>query len=172
MSLEQDPRSADPIEPVLPEPTGWTDIVTGTDGPSYWERAVVTEQARIRRHGGHATVVIIELAGFEGLASQIGPDAALQRFARLSRALARHTRSGDHMARITGNRFGVLLVETDEVHTLNFVDRILRTCQREAGESNAIQVGIGWASSGPHDSLSAAIDTAEGRLHEDFFTTR
>jgi diguanylate cyclase (GGDEF)-like protein len=172
MSLEGDPGATEYFQPLLPEPSGWTDLLTGTDGPSYWDRAVVTEQARIRRHGGRATVVLVELAGFEGLAAQIGPDAALQRFARLSRAIARHTRSGDHMARIASNRFGVLLTQTDELHTLNFVDRILRTCEHEAGDSNAVQVGIGWASPGPRESLSAAIDAAEGRLQEDFFKTR
>jgi diguanylate cyclase (GGDEF)-like protein len=172
MSVEQNPRSAEPIEPVLPEPVGWNDIISGTAGPSYWDRVVVDEQARIRRYGGSATVVLLELAGFEELRSRIGPDAALQRFARLSRALARQTRSGDHIARIAGNRFGLLLIGTDEVYTLNFVDRVLRTCQREIGESDAVEIGIGWASSGPRKNLSAALDTANQRLQEDFFGTR
>lgn len=177
MTLDRDPETAVPDLPLagealLPEPTDWNDLLTGTDGPDQWDRVVASEQARMRRYGGSVTIVLVEFTGFDGLASLIGGEAAIQSFARLSRVLARQVRASDHIARLTSNRFGILLIETDEVRTLNFVDRVLSACHREVAQHAMIQVAIGWASPGPGEGLSDAMMTADARLKADFFRTR
>jgi diguanylate cyclase (GGDEF)-like protein len=159
--------------PLIPEPSGWSDVLTGADGPRYWDRVLASEQARMRRHGGSATIVLVELCGFDELVPSIGRDGAVQAFARVSRVLARIVRSCDHIARIDTTRFGILLIATDEMRTLNFVDRMLRAVRREVDKvQRPIHVGVGWASPTQRETLSQAVTTAEARLETDFFQTK
>ena len=42
------------IRPIA-QPDGWTDVLTGADGPRFWDRIVLSEQARVSRyHRDHA----------------------------------------------------------------------------------------------------------------------
>lgn len=160
-------------EALIPEPSGWSDVLTGTDGPRFWDRVLASEQARMRRHGGSATIVLVELSGFEELATWVGRDGAAQAFARISRVLARVVRSSDHIARIGPTRFGILLIATDELRTLNFVDRMLRSMRRElAKEQHPVGLGVGWASPADREPLTQVVSTAEARLEADFFQTK
>jgi diguanylate cyclase (GGDEF)-like protein len=158
---------------LLTEPAGWTDALTGAEGPRYWDRLISGEQARLRRNRRSVTIMFVELSGFEGTATSIGREAALQKFAHLSRRLAAQIRSSDHIARVGPGRFGLLLVETNELEALNFIDRVLKHLQTAiADDGLEIHVGVGWASSEPGGKLSGAIATAEERLATDFFHTR
>ena len=66
-----------------------------------------------------------------------------------------------------------VLVETNELEALNFIDRVLKHLQTAiADDGLEIHVGVGWASSEPGGKLSGAIATAEERLATDFFHTR
>ncbi len=162
---------AEDHDQVLPAPGGWSDQLTGADGPRLWDRLVTGEQARLRRYGGAVTIVLLELNGFAELASWVGRDVAVQAFGRLSHVIAGEIRSSDHIARLTPNRFAVLLIQTDEVKTLNFIDRVLRACRPEMDAlGDLIRIGIGWASPSPAHNLSGAMTLAEERLSADFFT--
>jgi diguanylate cyclase (GGDEF)-like protein len=171
--MESDPEATadtDPGAAVLDAPAGWSDSLTGVDGPRYWDRILASEQARISRYGGTATVVLLELNGFDELAAWLGRDGAGQAFARLSRVLAGQIRASDHIARIGANRFGILLVATSEVQTVNFVNRVLERCDRAIGSGRSpVRVEVGWASPAVDQSLIEAIPVAEERLRADFF---
>lgn len=173
-TLQDQPNDLDQAtDGVLPEPHGWSDSLTGADGPRLWDRLVTSEQARLRRHGGSVTVVMLELVGFTELAAWVGRDVAVQSFGRLSHIIGGEIRSSDHIARVAANRFAVLLIETDEVRTLNFVDRLLRACQPEIDAlGGLVRIGVGWASPMPAHDLTGAMALAEQRLASDFFATR
>jgi diguanylate cyclase (GGDEF)-like protein len=161
---EDAPRSG---ASVLDPPSGWTDVLTGTDGPRYWDRVVATEQARIKRHQRTATIALVEFAGIDAAARRWGRDMALQLFERLARVLAGGVRSSDHLARVESARFAVLLVETDEVLAINFVDRIRARCAAELDPAAGIRIAIGWASPTPGGLLADAHVVALARLAAD-----
>jgi diguanylate cyclase (GGDEF)-like protein len=157
---------------IVPDPVGWTDTLTGAEGPKYWDRLISGEKARHRRSARPVTVVLLELVGCEELASAIGREGALQVFARLSRALVSQMRTSDHIARVGRNRFALLLPETDELQAVNFIDRVLAHLRDSiAREGIDVHIGIGWASPAPSDRLTDAIGLAEERLASDFFDT-
>jgi diguanylate cyclase (GGDEF)-like protein len=162
--------AASPAEPVLlPEPpSGWSDPMTGTDGPRYWDRLISSERARVGRYRRPATVALVEVAGLEFLARQWGPDVAERALVVVARTLSREIRTSDHIARIDTVKFAVLLTETSEIAAINFVERARARCDRDLGMSaELVRVGFGWASPPASGDLADALALAAERLSED-----
>ena len=153
---------------MIAPPDGWTDILTGTDGPRMWDRVVLSESARVRRYKRPVTVTIVDVVGLDGLAGQWGWDVAERALASCARRLAREARTSDHVARIERTRFGILLPETTEVAAINFVERARQSCEVElAPFGEAVRIGFGWASPPPKGDVADAIEVALRRLADD-----
>jgi diguanylate cyclase (GGDEF)-like protein len=99
------------IRPIAP-PEGWTDLLTGTDGPRFWDRIVMSEGNRCSRYHRPVTVAFAEIVGLDDLAGQWGWDVAERALAGCARRLGREIRSSDHIARIEQARFGIHHTET------------------------------------------------------------
>jgi diguanylate cyclase (GGDEF)-like protein len=156
----------------IPQPDGWTDVLTGTDGPRFWDRIVLSEQARVGRYHRPVTVAFAEIVGLVDLAGQWGWDVSERALAACARRLGREIRSSDHIARLEQARFGILLTETTEIAAINFVERARASCERELkavgnGVPNDVAIGFGWASPPAKGDLSDAIDLALTRLAAD-----
>lgn len=149
----------------IPKPDGWTDVLTGADGPRLWDRTVLSEQARCSRYRRPVTVAFAEIAGVDGLAAQWGWDVAERSLAACARRLAREIRSSDHIARVERTRFGILLTETTEIAAINFIERARASCEKELkATGDAVIIGFGWASPPGKGNLSDAIELALTRL--------
>ena len=120
----------DGVDPGLlpPAPSGWSDPLTGTDGPRLWDRIITSEVARVARYKRPATVVLVEVVGLAPFGRMWGADVAERLFIQLARTLAVEIRSSDHIARIDHARFAILLTETDEIAAINFVERARAAC--------------------------------------------
>jgi diguanylate cyclase (GGDEF)-like protein len=154
-----------PVVSVVPAPVGWSDPITGTDGPRLWDRIVLAESARVRRYKRPATVVLVEIAGLERLARQWGPDVGERTLVIAARVLSREIRESDHIARIEPVRFGIVLTETTEIEAINFVERARAACERELRVAReVVAVGFGWASPLAKRGLADALPIAEQRL--------
>jgi diguanylate cyclase (GGDEF)-like protein len=158
--------------PITPMPgseitSSRTDSLTGLLVVKEWKRIVADEDARVNRYRHPATVVIIELDGFERLIAGLGQDSGDRVLPALADALSRNARAADHLARIGTSRFGVLLPETGEVEAINYIERVREACDLwlESG-AIALHLSIGWASPGPESSLADAV----ARAHERMFT--
>lgn len=159
-------RGADAIG--LPQPEGWTDPVTGLEGPEFWRKLVITEVARATRYKRPMTVVILEIDGMTDIPAVWGDDVAHHTLRETAQCLRRMARTSDHLTRIGPARFGILLTETDEIAAINFVERI-----RAAGPASVPRVGrlvrfaFGWASPKPGDAPEAVVRRAEERVAKD-----
>lgn len=149
-------------------PDGWADLLTGTDGPRFWDRVILSETARCRRYHRPVTVALVDIVGLPDLAAEWGWDIAERALAACARRLAREIRSSDHVARIESSRFGVLLTETTEIAAINFVERARASCELElAPYRDRVRIGFGWASPASKGDLTDAIGVALGRLADD-----
>jgi diguanylate cyclase (GGDEF)-like protein len=149
----------------LAPPSGWSDPQTGTDGPRYWDRLILSESARVSRYKRPATVVLVEIAGVGVLARLWGSRVAEQALAAAARTLSQEIRTSDHIARLKPIRFGLLLTETSEVAAINFVERARAACERDLRvASEVVGVAFGWASPPKRGDLSDAIALAARRL--------
>ena len=171
--LAEPPTAADdaalPVTDVpVPPPAGWSDLATGVDGPRYWDRILLSEQARVRRYKRPATVVLVEVTGLGRLARQWGADVAERTLVAAARTLAREVRTSDHIARIEPARFGILLTETTEIAAINFVERAREACERDLRlASDVAAIGFGWASPPKGRDLTDAVAIAQLRLDAD-----
>jgi diguanylate cyclase (GGDEF)-like protein len=150
-----------------PAPFGWTDGLTDSEGPRFWDRVVAVEQARNARHQRTGTIVLFEVVGFPDAVDRWGTTVALQHFVELASVLSRGMRDSDHLARIAPTRFAVLLTETDEISAINYVDRIKESCRREVdAATNGMRIVAGWSSPEVGRRLAEAYTVAESRLAE------
>ena len=156
-----------PDASLLTDPEGWTDPLSGADGPLLWARILTTEDARRRRYGRVATVALVEFTGFDDEGGWLSRDLLLRFFSRATRGFVEGIRKSDYVARIGPSRFAVLLVDTDEVAAINFVDRLRARCATDLGLDAAFPVLIGWANPPDGGSLYDAAALAEARLAED-----
>jgi diguanylate cyclase (GGDEF)-like protein len=145
-------------------PSGWSDTITSTDGPHYWDRLMSSERDRVRRYRRPATIVFIEIAHLDRLGELWGEDVAAQSLVRVGRTVMRQIRSSDHAARIDVSRFAVFLPETDEIAAINFVERVRAAIEASLGSmAETVALAFGWASPADGD-LDAALELAESRL--------
>jgi diguanylate cyclase (GGDEF)-like protein len=148
------------------EPT--IDPVTGLDSALSWAMAVTIEEARSGRYGRPVSVVIAELDGLEKLSELFGAEVADKLIPPVADALRRSARAADRVARLAHNRFGVLLVETDEVRAINYVERVRSACDTWLEASAiALRLSIGWASPATDGDLRSAVRIAEERMHRE-----
>ena len=152
------------IRPIAP-PDGWTDVITGADGPRLWDRVILSEAARVARYRRPVTVAFAEIVGIERIAGQWGWDVAVRALASCARRLGREIRSSDHLARLEQTRFGILLTETSEIAAINFIERARASCERELkAMGDEVGIGFGWASPPEGGDLLDAIQIALRRL--------
>jgi diguanylate cyclase (GGDEF)-like protein len=155
---------------LLPTPSGWSDPLTGTDGPRLWDRIISSEVARVSRYRRPATVVLVDIEGLDDFARTWGFDVAERLFVQLARTMAVESRSSDHIARIDRTRFAILLTETDEIAAINFVERVRAACESHIRAPDLVRIGIGWAGPSGSTDLRAAIDVAAARVAEELRT--
>ncbi|HEY5628298.1 MAG TPA: GGDEF domain-containing protein [Candidatus Limnocylindrales bacterium] len=152
----------------LPEPAGWTDALTGLEGPEFWRQAVISEVARATRYKRPMTVVILDVDGMADIPPIWGPEVAHHTLRETAQCLRRMARTSDQLARIGPCRFGILLTETDEIAAINFVERI-----RAAGPvsvprtADLVRFVFGWASPKSGDAPEAVVRRAEARMASD-----
>lgn len=151
--------------PTAAELASSRDPLTGLSVVGEWNRILVDEDARVSRYRHPATIVIIELDGFDRLTATLGHGAGERVLPALADALSRNARAADHLARLGPSRFGVLLPETGEVEAINYIERVREACDMWlASGAIAMRLSIGWASPGPESNLAAAVLRAHERM--------
>jgi diguanylate cyclase (GGDEF)-like protein len=141
-----------------PAPAGLAD-------PATWARALREESARVARFGRPVTVVMAELPQLDGVADRLGRDAADQVVSETARLLVTEGRAADRVAWLGGARFGVLLLETEEVRASGYVDRVRAAADgwlESAGLS--VRLSLGWASPADGGDVMTAAASAQQRM--------
>lgn len=135
---------------------------------STWATWLDEEAARTARYDRPVTIVLVELAGLERLADRVGSAAADRLIPPVASTIRRQARAADRLARLSTTRFGVLLVETDEVSAINYIERVRSACDVWlAAGAVSLRLSVGWAEIRPDRSVEAAAREAEQRLFDD-----
>lgn len=138
------------------EEAAFTDHLTGLANRRRFERQLGREVARMERYGHAFSLLMIDIDSFKDLNDSFGHDAGDDAIRRLSKVLREGTRGIDLAARIGGEEFAVLLVETNKDGGFEVAER-LRTAIKvlEMPKARRITASFGVAEC-PTDAQTAA----------------
>ena len=106
------------------EEAAFTDHLTGLANRRRFERQLEREVARMERYGHPFSLLMIDIDSFKDLNDSFGHDAGDDAIRRLSKVLREGTRGIDLAARIGGEEFAVLLVETNKEGGFEVAERL------------------------------------------------
>jgi diguanylate cyclase (GGDEF)-like protein/putative nucleotidyltransferase with HDIG domain len=103
-----------------------TDHLTGLPNHRAFRERLADEVARAHRHDRPLTVALVDIDGFRELNDRAGLEAADDVLAEIGRRLGRAIREEDVLARMGGDEYGVIFVESDRHEALLIADRARR----------------------------------------------
>ena len=106
------------------EEAAFTDHLTGLANRRRFERQLEREVGRTLRFGHPFTLLMIDIDNFKNLNDSFGHDAGDDAIRRIGKVLREGTRGIDLAARIGGEEFAVMLVETNQEGGVEVAERL------------------------------------------------
>jgi diguanylate cyclase (GGDEF)-like protein len=106
------------------EEAAFTDHLTGLANRRRFERQLEREVARMERFAHAFSLLMIDIDSFKDLNDSFGHDAGDEAIRRIGKVLREGTRGIDLVARIGGEEFAVLLVETTKQGGFEVAERL------------------------------------------------
>lgn len=141
------------------EEAAFTDHLTGLANRRRFERQLEREVGRVLRFGHPFSLLMIDIDNFKNLNDTFGHDAGDDAIRRISRVLREGTRGIDLAARIGGEEFAVLLVETNQTAGAEVAERL-----RVAIKALELPSGVGITASFGVAECPTDAQTASGIL--------
>jgi diguanylate cyclase (GGDEF)-like protein len=137
-----------------------TDPLTGLLNRRGWNRQLAREEARCQRYGHTCTLLVIDLDDLKQTNDQHGHCAGDRLIRQAGHLLAQTVRQPDVVARIGGDEFAVLLVNTDALNARGFEKRLA-----EAMSATGLGASTGKASWQPGEALQDTLCRADRAMY-------
>src|SRR5215216_468907 len=150
------------------EEAAFTDHLTGLANRRRFERQLEREVGRVERFGHPFGLLMLDIDSFKSLNDSFGHDAGDDAIRRISKVLREGTRGIDLAARIGGEEFAVLLVETSSGGGFEVAERLRAAIKvLEIPTARQITASFGVAEC-PGDAQTAAeiLKAADVALYE------
>jgi diguanylate cyclase (GGDEF)-like protein len=109
----------------------------------FLEARLAEEMARVRRHGGALSLMLLDLDHFKAINDSRGHDVGDAMLRRLARLVLEEVRETDTAARPAGDEFAILLPETSVSDAATLGERLRwRARQRLDGATLSIGVAV------------------------------
>jgi diguanylate cyclase (GGDEF)-like protein len=136
------------------------DSLTGVPNRREFERILDHEVERARRFGHALAVIMVDVDHFKAINDAHGHPAGDAVLRDIARRLTEHVRTGDRVARVGGEEFGLILVQTDRAEALAVAENLCAAVQGDEvrvgdGPALAVTLSAGVASL-PRDGANAA----------------
>jgi diguanylate cyclase (GGDEF)-like protein len=149
-----------------------TDALTGLPNRRRFDEALRSEVARVIRYGGRCSVALLDVDHFKNYNDRMGHPAGDTVLRDLGELLRRELRKGDLAARIGGEEFALLMLNTGRDEAARVVDRMRRVIeqapfvQREIQPSGRLTVSAGVAEfPGDGADEAAFVASADAALY-------
>ncbi|HSB75646.1 MAG TPA: GGDEF domain-containing protein, partial [Terriglobales bacterium] len=131
------------------------------------DQIVPREIARANRSGSHLTFVMVEVAGFKGLNDRLGNIAGDQLLVEVARLLKGTFRGSDAIVRYSGDRFLIIMADTNEKRAASAMRRLSDVVDRwnlntRSGWEMVLNYGVAQYAIGA--SATELLMAAEQRL--------
>ncbi|WP_432574538.1 EAL domain-containing protein [Kineococcus sp. SYSU DK005] len=157
LRLEQEARRAERAEAVAER-----DALTGVGNRRAWDAALAAEEARARRLGSTASVLVLDLDGLKELNDTRGHQAGDALIVRAAQVLGAHLRPEDVLARLGGDEFAALLPDAHRAAAAAVLARL-----REGLAAAGVRASLGAATRRAAAGLSTAWAEADAAMYAD-----
>lgn len=143
------------------------DALTGLPNRTALEEELAREEARCRRFGTRAAVMLLDVVGLKAVNDRYGHLAGDELLRAVGRALHDTARASDVVGRWGGDEFLAILPGTDFAGAQAFLSRVrqaLREVRLPGGQVVSVDLAEGVATRDEAGSLAAALETADQRL--------
>ena len=137
-----------------------TDAMTTLYNRRGWDQLILAEEARCRRFGHPAAVLMIDLDGLKAINDSQGHAAGDALIVRTGDVLKKVVRSVDIAARLGGDEFGIISTECNRAEGEVLLRRV-----REALAEADIQASVGFALRKPDRGLDVAWKEADQLMY-------
>jgi two-component system, cell cycle response regulator len=150
------------------EEAAFTDHLTGLANRRRFERQLEREVGRVLRFGHPFSLLMIDIDNFKNLNDTFGHDAGDDAIRRIGRVLREGTRGIDLAARIGGEEFAVLLVETSQNSGAEVAERLRVTIKALTTPSGGTITASFGVAECPTDAqtVSGILKAADVALYE------
>jgi diguanylate cyclase (GGDEF)-like protein len=127
------------------------DPLTGLGNYRLFWRTIEAEVARVRRHGGAFSLVLLDLDRFKAVNDDLGHQAGDEVLQRVAHGLSGALRLEDVICRHGGDEFAVVAVQAGPGEASQLADRLVDAVA-EAGvvDGHRVTATAGWATFGVH----------------------
>jgi two-component system cell cycle response regulator len=139
------------------------DSLTGLANRRYILTQLGSQVSGARRHGRPLSVAIVDIDHFKAVNDRHGHQAGDRVLVAVARALAENLRAEDHLGRLGGEEFLVVLPDTDATAAARVTDKLRCEAALTVVELGAERVGVTvsmgvatWAGEAPEDLLRRA----------------
>ncbi len=142
-----------------------TDAVTGLPNSRAFRWRLTSEVARAQRHGRPLTVALIDVDGFRDLSDRAGVQVADEVLAEIAALLRDAVGEENVLARMGGDEFAVVFVESDRHQALLVADRARRAVAEASLLRQRATISIGLCDLEAASSAEEALRRADAALY-------
>jgi len=150
-----------------------TDVLTGLPNRRHLDRHLAEQVARVRRHGGQFSVLVLDMDGFKQINDEFGHQAGDSALKEVAQVLRGSLRPYDVCARFAGDEFVLVIAECDGIQAerrrLDLQQAIASLwVEPLPGRVVPLSVSVG-AATYPDDAgtIEDAIRVADQRMYRD-----
>ncbi len=142
------------------------DPLTGLENRAAWETHLAEEEVRRGRYGRPVTIVSADLDNLKAVNDSEGHDAGDRLIRTAADFLRCHARGADHVARVGGDEFLILMPETDGAGAKRYVARMRAALrQLRATDNQCLALSLGVATADADETLAATAARADAAMY-------
>jgi diguanylate cyclase (GGDEF)-like protein len=142
-----------------------TDPLTELENRAGWEHLLANEENRRARYPEPVSVVSADLNGLKAINDREGHEAGDRAIVATADLLRRTARSVDHVARVGGDEFLILLPETDAAGAAKFVNRLRMAALKTMCDGVCLSISFGAATCEPGEALRDTVRRADAAMY-------
>ncbi len=137
-----------------------SDHMTGLLNRGGWDKFISLEEERSNRYGSPCAVAIFDLDNLKETNDTHGHDVGDKLIIKTSKLLDELFRENDVVARIGGDEFAVLIIESDFETSREIMARV-----KEKIKDENIHISIGWSQYDPRKDYKSMIKAADEEMY-------
>lgn len=147
-----------------------TDMLTGLINRRYFDRRLIEEIARARRHNSNLTLAMFDIDHFKRVNDTYGHTVGDKILKELGKIVLNNTRESDVSARYGGEEFALILPETTQIEASDLLERIRELIADYAFVKDdtpvMVTISVGIAQYHPDYNLETFIEQADACLYQ------